>query len=232
MKPDLAAQPPPLHYAALPPWYRRKWFYRIITGLAVLPLVCASVLWAPAAVRHFRLIYWQSRCMQYTPAPGQVVNVYSNSGDNDVPIAWSRLYSMLSPPGLRSRGTLYLGWLKRPDGARRLVAIDTVTWSVSGQTHHIGLLCRVIVPAGPMRPARLRPGLNQPRFVIIDLGPDSQVRFGVRDPQDPTHLTIEYWHDGRHYFIDGWLRNDDSVLLELRSEQAPVWPAPSSRPSA
>ncbi|WP_428938679.1 hypothetical protein [Fontivita pretiosa] len=208
--------------------------------LALVPLVYAAVLWVPTTMQHLQLIYWQSRCVNYVPAPGQAVDLYLRSGRADVPVAWSRFYSMLSPPGHNSRGTVYLGWLQRPDGARRLVAIDTCTWSISGQRDTVGLICRVIVPGNLIRSPRFASdeisattsGQFVWRIFMVDLRPESQVLFGLRDPGDPTHLTIQYTHEGKQYFIDGWLRNNDRVLLEQRSEQAPIWPAPSSRPSA
>jgi hypothetical protein len=39
---------------------------------------------------------------------------------------------------------------------------------------------------------------------------------GQRDPTDPGHFTIPFTVSGQGGIIDGWLKDDGSVLLETR----------------
>ena len=61
------------------------------------------------------------------------------------------------------------------------------------------------------------------------MGPDlwvqiykSKVRMfaGQPDPADPAHFTIRYELDDQPHVIDGWLRDDDTVLLAWRPQVA------------
>jgi hypothetical protein len=44
----------------------------------------------------------------------------------------------------------------------------------------------------------------------------TRIYAGQLDPEDASHFTIDYEARGRRHTIDGWLRDDETVLLEER----------------
>ena len=48
-----------------------------------------------------------------------------------------------------------------------------------------------------------------------------RVYAGQPDPSDPSHFVIEIESGGRRHTVDGWLQDDDTPLLQLRSS-API----------
>ena len=47
--------------------------------------------------------------------------------------------------------------------------------------------------------------------------PSMRIYAGQPDPKDASHFTIRYQMMSRQDFIDGWLKDDDSVVLHLRA---------------
>jgi hypothetical protein len=69
----------PLGYAPAVPsrrWWR--WMRRTFILLIVLA-VAAGIRWAPSYLARARVLYWQRRCLNYSPAPDQVVFEQSGS---------------------------------------------------------------------------------------------------------------------------------------------------------
>lgn len=177
---------------------------RIVICSILLSFAVATALWGPAVRNRIELLYWQSRCLDHTPAPGQMTGV---------PHAWSRFAELWSPPGVRSDGTPYLHQRVSPAGNRRLVALD-LGWS-DGQI----ILARLIVPAGFFSRAKEASARG------FSLPFDARVVAAHSDPLDASHFTLECQIGSQLQIIDGWLRDDDLVLLEPRR---PFTSSPSS----
>lgn len=165
----------------------------------------AVVTWGPLSWRKVELIYWQSRCLNHTPPSVQAA---ASNANVEVPHEWARFYQLLSPPGMNSAGTAFLGGRTSPAGNRRLVAVD-VSHTMADSNH---ATARLFVPGGL---------LSRPREVLhpigaVQLPAGGVVVSGRADPRDPSHFTFICEAPDAQHVIDGWLRDDDTVLLEVR----------------
>lgn len=229
---------PQLDYAPPIPWRRklrsRRWALRALIAVVLLGLVAA----APSLWRRAQLVYWQRQCMSYTPAPEQLAFErdparpqhiieefpsvkYDLAGTSLEPgtyftlPAWERFYE-LAGGGLRSNGTLFVHRRTSPRGNTRLVAVDLVRAYASGE---LITAARVFSLGGLYRPPReLTAATIAPNAVPLNR-PDAKivrVFVGTPDPSDPSHFTIDYELDGQRHTLDGWLRDDDTVVIESR----------------
>jgi hypothetical protein len=226
---------------------------RRLIRLSLLLLAIAAVRLSPMILRQVKAAYYFRQCLNFTAPPGQLVHendpgkaaalvksgkeyIWSpNSFDAAmVPEAWRNFYTAWSESGLVSDGTSFLHERQTPRGDRRLVAVDLdVTASF---THSPGFHIKVFASSGGVGAARLRTAsvrnldlwLDQTRWRMVDNPP---LRFftGQADPADLTHFTIPYILEEQRGVIDGWLKDDDTVALEVRPVTAP---APSSRASS
>src|SRR5688572_16820906 len=166
------APTPQLQYAPPVPWQRRPVFRRIFAGLAVLLGVAVGVAIYPFAERRAKAWHWYNRCAKHSASTSTPVletdsarikqlrkdpryGVDASGWLCVVPQEWTALYSELSPPGLKTYGTAFLGELRTPQGKPRLVAVDVTfdTWTHSGDS--LVLAWRVITPAAPFRIPRV-----------------------------------------------------------------------------
>jgi hypothetical protein len=174
---------------------------------------------APLAWRQARLLYWQSRCMNYSAPADRIV--YSTRGSVWViPAEWSKFYALMSPPGLHSEATVFLRERISPMGNRRLVAVDMLRAN-HGMLLPVG---RVIIPGSAIASPTEYP---QHRGIIPEAAVDSDsiIIAGQPDAVDASHFTIRMIENGTQMIFDGWLRDDDQVLLEPR----PTPPPPSTQ---
>ena len=235
-----------LQYAPRPPLRRRRVVRRVLLLLSLTVVVVAGVKWFPRVREHVMLQVWQRRCLSYTPPVGEVVydgdpqraaallardGRYqkmpgSTAGAFLVQPAWSNLYATLSPPGLRSHGTVFLGTLRTPDGEDRLVGIDMV---VQG-----GAPDAVMVTARSVEPGSL---LRRPRVVASTS--TEFLNYGIRgmtvtpataDPNDPTHVALFGGKVDARVLKDGSvsLRPFDPGTIHVWARGAVTRPAPSS----
>jgi hypothetical protein len=83
----------------------------------------------------------------------------------------------------------------------------------------------VVVPGTFRAPPRERfPSQRGYAALPITIDATYPFRFfaGQADPENSTHFTIPFERDGRRGMVDGWLRDDESVKLEIRvSRSAP-----------
>jgi hypothetical protein len=218
---------------------RRAAVRRAVRVLAVAAAILGTMWALPPLWRHAEIVQLKRDCMKYDAAGGTVVcetrpdradrllddpryqpmtsRATARSevprGAALVPESWSELCLRLSPPGVRSDGTAFLGVLRRPDGVRRLVGVDIGEDGVAGRWN---LRWTTIEPGGPVG----RPFMRN-FDVTYPFPPDSppiRVFAGLRDPADPSHFSIEFHSDHGRCFIEGWLRDDDTVLLEPRED--------------
>ena len=210
-----------LQYAPRPPLRKRRMFRRVLAGIGLLFVAAAGIKWFPQVNEHIKLQVWQRRCLNHQPPADQVV--YSEDPQISaslladpryqsmptstpsaflVPKYWADLYATVSPPGLRSNGTVFLGRMRTPDGKERLVAID-MTIDNPGRDDVL-LTTRVIEPASLLGRPRVLQTMGS-RFVSYHLC-DTSVRPAQVDPQDRSHLLM---FAGR---IHGWFQPDGNSV--------------------
>jgi hypothetical protein len=225
--------PPTLEYAPPPPWHRRRGARR---AMILATLVLAGLIayrFAPMAWRQARLLYWQSKCMNYrAPADKVVFSAWPFNGWKSAD--WESYYATYSPPGQRSDATLFVGERTAPNGNRRLVAVNAVK-SGEGRTTNDGYVLTGFL-SGHARLFELGSAGTRPVEKHQIQFPESHAGFvfregivvyaGQPDPADTSHFTIRAEVDGTGQLIDGWLTNDDRVLLERRTTSPP----PSTQP--
>jgi hypothetical protein len=202
-------------------------------GLGLVVVAAAAIKWFPQVHEHVLLQVWQRRCLNHHPPADQVV--YAEDPQraaallNDrryqsmpgsapaaflVPNYWADLYATVSPPGLKSHGTVFLGRMRSSDGVERLVAIDMVIESPARDD--VLLVTRVVEPASLLGRPRVVQTMGS-RFVSYHLR-DKPVTPAQVDPQDPTHLLF---FGGR---IHGWFQPDGNSVnirpADPRSDKA------------
>ena len=220
------SSPPSLNYAPPPPMYQRKGFRNFIAMVLMLCIGASSYWWAPIAVKHVELLYWEHRCLTYTPAAGQII-FDKDSHTGQIPAAWTTFYSILSPPGGRSDGTIFLHEMRKQNGERRLVAVDVLSLNLSADASHSNSVVGVFAHVFHLGTLSHQPlehcySLN----LVRTIPPCSQIFSGQPDPIHADHFTF-YTNDpvGQTQY-DGWLRDDDFVVIEPRN------PPPATRPDA
>jgi hypothetical protein len=225
----------------------RRWTLPILLALTA----ASAYWWAPPLAYRLRLAYWQDKCARHTYPPGHVVfegdpgrarsliagGSHSTGGTNAaayyVPPEWERFYALLSPPGFRSQGTAFLHALRTPSGGERLVAIDIQL--VNGTD--LKWRGRVFERGSVSRLPRELPTSSGGGIVWRDAPPSRErVLAGILDPADPSHFTFEVHtgpDDPEPTVFDGWLREDDGILVQARQRSTaadPISPPPPASP--
>lgn len=197
---------------------RRRTLRRAVAAASVLAIVLASVKWLAPAWHHAQLLYWQGKCLTYTPASAGPVVQSSVGGRCATP--WREFYDRFSPPGRKPLSTVFLHELRTPSGARRLVAVEAETFTSSGSIPdaEVSLDYHVIAPGALWRrPKLVTSAPARPTFYYEGgEGNHFDVHPGRPDPADPTHFTFDVRWRERTVTLDGWLRDDDTILLEPR----------------
>ncbi len=223
----MADEPATIAYAPHEPPLRAKLFRRRYVVPAMLLLVLASSYWwAPPIVRRVELEYWYYRCLSHEPLLGKVVTSMNRGGVDwppppqqpYVPQEWVKFYTLLSPPGLQSSGSAFLGKRQTQNGRTVLVAIDLVKtspWASPVERESLRLHVRVFTAGGISRyPKQIVdavatvPAHDLNRFDLLA---------GRINPSDPSRFEIPYdKHNGTKGAIDAWVRNDGTVDFERR----------------
>jgi hypothetical protein len=212
--------PPQLDYAPQPAWHRRKSAHRIILAAVLLLGLLASLKWAAPAWNHARLLYYQRRCLSHLDPSNKILY------DSKAPPAsanlsdWQNFYALFSPPGGRSGVMLFVHELRHKDGTPRLVAIEAsnhpqtipAEFNAATQTFEY----TTIQPAGLFKYAKLSFNDSWKSTLKLQDGAPLQINAGQPDPADPSHFTLQYHYANRRGIIDGWLNEDDTILLEPR----------------
>jgi hypothetical protein len=139
-------------------------------------------------------------------------------------------YAIFSPPGGVTAPTLFLHERTSPAGHRRLVAVSQMQLA-SVPYDEVGPYCCVFIPAGAFSPPvcifdkRLANGMSRFPGPTLDGAEKLVVFAGQPDAVDASHFTIRALEDGSETILDGWLKDDDSIILEARRQPASM-PAP------
>jgi hypothetical protein len=214
----MAHIPAQLEYAPTPVWHRRPRLRRALLAASLLALVALSLKWLGPAWDHARLLFFQGQCLTYTAPPEQTV--LAGAGPYQTAPCWRNFYALFSPPGRKDLTTVFLHELRKKDGTRRLVTLEaSATWSNAQlPDSEIDLEYHVIAPANPWTRARLINNAEARPYFYHEsgLGKSFNIHAGQVDPDDPTHFTIELTWKKQSVTLDGWLRDDDTILLEPR----------------
>ena len=142
------------------------------------------------------------QCATYMPVSNAVAAGF-------VPDCWSRLYAKLSPPGGVMDGVIFLHERVSPAGGRRLVVVELRNGPSLGAVAY----SRVFALGGLLdKPKELA---SYDGGHVFD--PRARVYAGVPDPNDASHFTFEVRTDGATEGYDGWLTDDDQILIERRN---------------
>ncbi len=226
----MPSDPPPsppheLHYAPRPPLHQRwAWRISVLCGFIALGLVLYS--WSPVLIRHYRLLYWQRQCLDAAAPPDQIINQINDpSTTKPVPfvfqqwINFSAAYGPISG-GASLNGTIFLHRMRRPDKVERLVAVDLYVFKMDSfqiMTPYAGVYS---IGGLLSSPQRLTPLSSQGFSSGLFRNHIQRIYAGQLDPTDESHFTYVMEIDNKKTTYDGYLKSDDSVVIEPRSEPA------------
>jgi hypothetical protein len=203
-------------------------------AIPVLLIVAAAML-APRFLRHASILLAQRQLRAHAAPPTQVVyeddpaeakKLARHPGytSNDaqtlaylVSVDWMNFYAARGG-GYQSWGTVYLGELQTKDGRRVLCSLD-LSISNSGTQHWASIGARMIEPGTTYRsPKPVSPCWTRGDGGSIALNKEDTLRVyaGQRDPNDASHVTIDYVLNGTTHTIDGWLEDTGFMRLEVR----------------
>jgi hypothetical protein len=219
----MSDEPSELHYQQ-PPHRRRKIIRRTLLVLFILFGVAISLPLMKREFARMQLVKLFDACCAIKPH--DIAHAHQQGAAKaDVPPEWKDLNAALSA-NINSSGTLFLGRLRTLNGSEScLVGVDLVSWSTSPMI--LNMRVRTIVTDG--RPRRPRYGLLSDAAVMLANSNNLVLHGGVIDPADPTHFSIAFESDSEQGFIDGWLKDDQTVLLQARLRSpttAPALPSP------
>jgi hypothetical protein len=174
-----------------------------MAGLMASAALLSAITWGPQSLRRVGLYLLQRQCAAYVAPPNL-------PAIGAVPDCWSRFYARLSPPGGKPDGMIFLHERVSPSGNRRLVALELHL----GSGNHEGpeAHARVIALGTPARPPR----------EIFQLGGELRFQSGASvsaataDESDSSHFVFVITGANGNQTIDGWLTDDDRVILEPR----------------
>jgi hypothetical protein len=228
-----------LAYAPTPPWHRRRRNRRVLISLLLVTLVICGWRWHQPVLSHAQLLYWQYRCATFVR--GADVVVASTGGPPHytaapIPPFWTSYVAraVTSRPSLSLnigkfspafiRSVVFIHQLRSPAGNNRIVGVDCIPMYLSSMSIIQAFEADVIEPA-PWWPLGTTPFIHLGKFnggYPIDA--KVEVFAGQTDPSDASHFTISYSVNGQPGTLDGWLRDDDTVRLEVRPGSADVYP--------
>lgn len=208
-------------------WVRRATLPAIIIALGVLALV-----YGPSVSRHVELLRWQRRAMQFDRPADQVV--YESdpararavsrtiadmeaANSSGAPVyqfsrTWREFFKILEPPGRKPGALLFLHERWTPKGQRRLVSVDLPARAEQPAFHML------VFRPGTMgsNPGLLDESSWIPPFLTQPRPAGLKIMAGQVDARDASHFTIEWQSDAQSGVIDGYLLDNDRVVLEER----------------
>jgi hypothetical protein len=206
----------------------RQWWNRIVlTGVAGI-VAFLAVTRGPAVWWQIRLLYWQWRSEDFSQPPNHVVldfdlrrNVFYSSAAVSAPDNYRHfLYNGASSL------VVFSHLLRSASGQERIVGVDFYPRSGGGlQMVYVSALQLGNIVGAPVDTNQLCAGQSLPPFEKRLI-----VYAGQPDLRDHSHFTIDLDADDQRLHIDGWLRDDGTVLFESRPP-VPI-PTPTSSPAS
>lgn len=216
---------PQLDYAPPPPAHQRRSFRRWLVYACVALVVLSGWFWVPQIVWRFELRYYHRLCLTHT-APASVVAVEPDPAKAGALIAQGTHGAGMSGEAMYISDALkrrYFGFghcvflhgRRTPTGReQRLVLVESYKVNRVPQLYArsitLDALSNTTIRSGTfhaMPPGPSHPLPDYPRLYV-----------GQPDPADDSHFTIKYEYIDRGGTIDGWLKDDDTVVLEPRNE--------------
>jgi hypothetical protein len=206
--------PPRLDYAPPSPWHRRRSSRQValLCFLLIAGTVCFR--WGRVAVNQVQANFAFQRCIKYLAAPNAIAYESDSGRIKSVsPDAWEEFSLRWSGAASMTLGTLFLHE-RSTLGKRRLVAVDLL----GGDGPTIQIQASVFAPPVALAPARRKSATV--RTIPLPPHPPLRIFQGQIDPTDPTHFTIRYETENTSGLLDGWLRDDDTAVIEPRETPA------------
>ena len=191
-----------LEYGGPVPVHRRRWVHRWLIGAAAAIVVGVAPWYLPGFVSRVRVIYWQGKCLSYEVPADQPVN------GTGLPECYTKFAAAM---GAQPSGDLV--FMHQMQGREPLLVCITTDPATSP------------VDQGPnSRVAHVSPdlagrwpdtGVEVAVQRVHRAAEDAKFYGGRIDPEDPTHLTIDYEADGKKGVIDAWLLVD-GLRIQMR----------------
>lgn len=226
----MSTTPPPISYEKTTRW--RSWARQATLPLIVITLGLLALLYGPSISRHVELLRWQRRAMRFDRPEDQVVYEadpararpllrsfadMEATNSSGAPVyefsrTWREFFAILEPPGRKPGALLFLHERLTPKGQRRLVAVDLPARSQQPAFHML------VFRPGTMgsNPALLDESSWMPPFLVEPRPAGLRIMAGEIDPRDASHFTIAWQADTQSGVIDGYLLENDRVILESR----------------
>jgi hypothetical protein len=237
-----------LHYADAEHQPRRRIIRKMATVLVLAGAVAVLVAWLPATIHNLKVMTLQRKCLEYSPGSDTVVldtrpnsfpgltrsdpelrsiNLVQTTVLGRVPSIWPEFHRAIGASAFGGSGTLATAFLHRaqtPSGQERLVVINVYP--------------EVLIPAysyelwaSVIELGSLRATPREKRFAaalsVSRTASDIVLFAGQPDSKRTDHFTIDAVIGGTSYVIDGYLRDDDTVSLDLILKSLTPRPPPS-----
>jgi hypothetical protein len=246
---EAAAGSPPLEYQPGEPLRRRRRRRRVLGILLAAALVIAGVWRGPAAYRRLLIAYLERQARGYVaPAervvyeedPGRWPALLARPGYRSHPPSspgWNGSVTYSADPVGRlaqaaelrlSPAALFAHARRTPSGRERLVVVwvasNAVRATAQGATPdnqvQITLFTSVVDGGVMVREARAAPWIAPQSLAENRQTPlYARLYAGQADPADPSHFTIAFEIGDHRDVLDGYLRDDDKVVLRPRNHE-------------
>ena len=245
---SLPASNQPLDYAPGEPIRRRRRVREWFTVIAVLAVVLLAWWQGPSTYRRIARAYWQHRVARYlAPAdrvvyeedPSRWATLLAQPEYRKMPVSspgWSPFVAYLASPlqrlseitKARPGATVVFAHARRTPGGRECIVVVWMAYNAIrpdavGATpdNQVGVRLPTDVTSG---------GKHLEAMNILYVAPPSvaenrqtplymRIYAGQPDPLDPTHFTIPYEIGEYSDVLDGYLRDDETVLLRPRKHE-------------
>jgi hypothetical protein len=216
---------PQLDYAPPPPAHQRRSFRRWIIYAVLALVVFSGWFWVPRIVWRVEMRYYYGHSLGHT-APQSLVAVEPDpakaaaliaQGTHLPDISGNAVYVADSLAGMHwgVGHCVFLHGRRTPAGEQRLILVELMKVNSVPQLYaraiHLDLFSNPITTSANFH--TLPPGPSHP---LPDV---PRLYAGQPDPTDDSHFTIKYEYSDRSGILDGWLKDDDSIVIEPRNEE-------------
>lgn len=222
--------PAQLDYAPPPRWRALRFARRGGLVLVIIAATILAVVYSWKFALRLRRAQLQQQCLEYTAPREQLI--YTEDASEAGRLLGSGAHyldtrtgaAFLPPPaarffaGERPAGYAFLHGRRLSGQDERLVSVRVWIWHTSSSTRTVWLES-LVQPKIELAVPRGGPGLlPAARSLALPLREDDTLRLyaGQPDPADLSHFTITYDLNGQRGTIDGWLKPDDTVTLDVR----------------
>jgi hypothetical protein len=239
-----------------PPWHRRRRWRRSLLAVGLIVVAGSAFWWGSPVARHVTLLRLQRQCMThqlpktlavFEEDPQRAAQLlvadsrYGRLHSSAAPVGisapeWDAVYAAVSPPGGFRFPTVFLHERRNSSGRKRIVAVVVGRWSLLPEKSPLFIAVKVLRPGSLVSPpALLFEDMPFEQLPGQQYG-STRIYAGQADPADWSHFTIDYDINGPNrilpFTLDGWLRDDDTVALQLRGPDPDVTPPPPASPAS